>query len=66
MAVISDVRVLGELRKTNLVLFEETPSLALQRLGSLFVVAPLDGISHRRHGGRPVCGVCGVRISVVL
>lgn len=37
----------------DLVLFEETKAAALQRLSSLSVRAPLDGISHRRHrGGR--------------
>jgi hypothetical protein len=32
-----------------LVLFEDTPLLAFERLGTLFVVAPLDGIAHRGH-----------------
>lgn len=66
MAVISDARVLDGAKRQYLVLFEETPSLALQRLGSLFVVAPLDGISHRRHGGSLACDVCVVQTSIVF
>lgn len=30
-------------------LFEDAPLLAFERLGTLFVVAPLDGIAHRGH-----------------
>lgn len=30
-------------------LFEDTPLLAFERLGSLFVVASLNGIAHGRH-----------------
>lgn len=41
---------------TDLVLFEETEFLALFGLGTLFVIAPLDGIAHGRHGGR-ICDV---------
>lgn len=36
---------------TYLALLEETPFLALLRLRTLLVVAPLDGISHGRHFG---------------
>lgn len=34
---------------TNLVLFEEAETLALQRLSALPVGATLDGVAHRRH-----------------
>jgi hypothetical protein len=40
-----------EEKTTNLVFFEETPFLTFEWLGALFVVAPLDGITHRRHDG---------------
>jgi hypothetical protein len=33
------------------VFFEKTPFLTFEWLGALFVVAPLDGIAHRRHDG---------------
>jgi hypothetical protein len=33
------------------VFLEKTPFLAFEWLGALFVVAPLDGIAHRRHDG---------------
>ena len=36
-------------RRMYLVLFEDTPLLAFERLGTLFMVAPLDGIAHRGH-----------------
>lgn len=36
---------------TNLVLFEKAPFLALERLGALFVIAPLNGVAHGRHVG---------------
>lgn len=42
---------------TYLVFFEETEFLALFGLGTLFMVASLDGITHGGHGGR-VCVVC--------
>jgi hypothetical protein len=35
-----------------LALLQETPFLALFGLRALFVVAPLDGVAHRRHSGR--------------
>lgn len=35
-----------------LAFLEETPFLTLFGLRALFVVAPLDGVAHRRHGGR--------------
>jgi hypothetical protein len=34
------------------VFFEKTPFLTFEWLGALFVVAPLDGIAHRRHDGK--------------
>ena len=34
---------------THLVLFKDTPFLALAWLRSFFVITPLDGISHGRH-----------------
>ena len=37
---------------TYLALFEKSPFLALFGLGALLVIAPLDGIAHRRHFGR--------------
>jgi hypothetical protein len=33
------------------VFFQQTPFLTFEWLGALFVVAPLDGIAHRRHDG---------------
>lgn len=35
-----------------LALLQEPPFLALFRLRALLVVAPLDGVAHRRHVGR--------------
>ena len=35
-----------------LALLEQTPFLALFGLRALLVVAPLDGVTHRRHVGR--------------
>lgn len=34
---------------TNLVLLKNTPFLTSSELTTLFVVAPLDGVAHRRH-----------------
>jgi hypothetical protein len=46
----------GRKIKTNLFLLQKTPFLAFKRLGALFVIAPLDGIAHRRHdGGVDLC-----------
>lgn len=35
--------------KTDLVFFQKTPFLTFERLGALFVIAPLDCVAHGRH-----------------
>jgi hypothetical protein len=59
--VVPDVQAIqveqnrGRKIRTNLFLLQKTPFLAFKRLGALFVIAPLDGIAHRRHDGLSFC-----------
>jgi hypothetical protein len=48
------------------VFFEKTPFLTFEWLGALFVVAPLDGIAHRRHDGKVLVVVAVVLLFFLL
>lgn len=47
--------------KTHLVFFQKTPFLTFERLGALFVIAPLDCVAHGRHD---CCFYCDMTVAL--